>query len=127
LKYIVTAADNLVHSPGSLITGGVFSITTPASLKVKITGNGVRKGAQSFTFSGGSDTGALFVPGSIATVAPVSLNPTALKVKAEGSAVILDGDSVIMNCSGTLLSTGNPSPISGSVKFPSSQNKVQAN
>lgn len=126
MKNVVTEADNLAHDTGSLISGGIFSITTLASLKVKAAGNGVRKGAQQFTFSGGTASG--FVPGSVLTTVPQVLNPTATKVKAEGSFVVLDGDSVVMNCIGTIPPpTGGTAPVAGAVKFSASQMKMVAN
>lgn len=126
MKNVVTSADNIEHDTGSVISGGVFSISTPASLKVNAGGNGIRKGTQLYSFSGGSASG--FVPGSVMTTAPQSLNSSAQKVKVEGSFVVLDGDTATMIAQGTIPPpTGGTAPVSGGVKISAGQSKVKAN
>lgn len=129
LKNIVTKKTldaDLGHETGSPISGGVFTISTLESSKCKAGGAGIRKGEQTYTFSGGSASG--FVPGSVATTSPQTISPSSTKVKVEGGLVILDGDSGTMSCTGTIPPpTGGTSTVSGSVKFTAQQSKVKGN
>lgn len=94
------------HDTGSNVSGGTFTITSIASLKVKCEGKGVYKGTLSFTFSGGTCSGPPPDSGSTA-VGSGTINITALKSKVEGDFVIREGD--IGTMSGTYVAT-NPSP-----------------
>jgi len=125
---VFTAAGALEHGDGSLITGGVFTIVVAPSVKVSVEGSGVFRGTISYIFSGGSDDtdpAPIFVDGSIATLLPQTILPTAIKVKADGSFVIRDGDTGIMACVGTLL-VGGTSSIGGPVVCVAAQTKVDA-
>lgn len=125
---VFTAAGSIEHGDGSLITGGIFTITVAPSIRVFISGSGVFRGTILYTFSGGSDLtvpSPIFVAGSIATTVSQHIDPTAIKVKADGSFVIRDGDTALMECVGTLL-VGGTSQISGPVVCVAAQDKVSA-
>jgi len=123
MKEIFTQAGSIAHKAGSPISGGAFTITSQPSLKVKA-GQGVYKTTLMYTFAGGNASG--FIPGSIATTAPASINSTAQKVKADGALVMLKGDFGVMTCTGTLTS-GVPGTIAGPVEINNAgQTKAQA-
>ena len=106
-------AGSLGHKAGSPISGGVFTITSVPSIKVKAGGQGVFRGPLVFTFSGGSASG--FQPGTVAGGGAIP--PSALKVKADGQLVIRDGDFVLMAATGTSASFPFPVlPIAGNVE-----------
>lgn len=123
MKLIMVNGGSIAHKAGSLITGGAFIIVSVPSASVKIDNNGVFRGPLQYTFSGGSSSG--FDPGTITTTAPQSINPSAVKVKADGQSVVLEGDFGVMAAQGTII--GVPTPISGPVEVNSAgQNKVNA-
>lgn len=126
LELIAVQGCTLAHAAGSLISGGAFVITSTPDAKAKAGGAGMYKGPLLFTFSGGSASG--FVAGTVMTTAPVSMPATAVKTKAAALAVMREGDSVLMNCVGTLPPpTGGTSPVAGNVEISSAgQTKVKA-
>jgi len=120
LEFIAVSGCVLGHKLGSLITGGVFVIVSVPSIKVLATA-GVYETPLTFTFSGGSSAG--FDAGSIAGGGAIPA--TALKVLAEGLAVMREKDFVLMAAAGTI--AGVPTPISGLVEIVSAgQTKVKA-
>ena len=106
----------LSHKAGSPISGGSFSITSTPSDKELENGKGAYEKELKFTFSGGSATG--FAPNSVATTAPQTINPTA-DSKMGGEKVMRKGDSVLMNCVGTIAPPATPptGPIAGDVEI----------
>ena len=123
LEPIMNEDGAIDHGAGSSISGGVFVITSAPSTKVKALGKGIYKGNLLYTFSGGDAAG--FDPGSVATLVPQTISPTAVQVKSEGSLVIRLGDSGTMAAQGTV--GGAPTPISGPVEVSDAgQNKVKA-
>lgn len=127
LELIAVDGCTLAHSDGSLISGGVFKIISVPDVKTKAGGAGVFKTPLQFTFSGGNASG--FVPGSVMTTAPVSIVATAAKVKAGGLLVMREGDSVLMNCIGTVNPPppGVTAPVAGNVEISAAgQTKVKA-
>lgn len=96
LEYVANADLTLAHSAGSLISGGTFTIISVASSNVKAD-SGVYVTPLSFSFAGGNATG--FTPGTVAGAA--AIQATATKTKADGLAVIRQGDKVTMIASGT--------------------------
>ena len=129
MSSIEIAVDGCIlnHKSGSLISGGVFTITSIPSIEVKCEGKGIYETPLQFTFSGGNASG--FVSGTVATIAPQSITATAIKVKGESKLVMRLGDFVLMNAQGTL--TGPPpvpaTPIVGLVEISSAgQTKVLA-
>lgn len=111
------------HSSGSPISGGAFTITSIASSKVKVEGNGVYKTSITFTFANGTHTS-----GSSATGAG-SISATSTKVKVEGGYVLRLGDSGTMT--GTYVPSTPPPPtlpFTSSVEITdTNQDKVKAN
>jgi hypothetical protein len=84
----------------------------------------VYRGPLVYTFVGGDAPG--FDSGSVATVEPQQIDPTAVKVRADGQLVIRLGDSGEMGATGT--SSGSPTPIVGFVEVvDAGQDKVRAN
>jgi len=105
-ELIMNQSGKLGHGSGSAISGGVFSIVSAPSVKNKIENKGIFRGPLKFTFSGGNAAG--FQPGTVATISPVDIPPTAVKTKADGFPVIRLGDSVVMACQGTSSTPPNP-------------------
>ena len=100
-KAIAVQGCVISHGTGSTISGGVFTITSIPSTKVRAEGKGVYAEKIDFTFAGGSEptvtSGTVEGSGSIPA--------TATKNKSEGKLVVREGDT------GTLTGTGeNPSP-----------------
>lgn len=112
LKEIAVDGCTLTHKAGSLISGGVFTITSIPSIKVKADNKGVFETPLTYTFSGGNATG--YIPGTIATTAPQSITSSAIKVKADGQLVMLINDFGTMSAFGTL----NPPPPGGTPNTP---------
>lgn len=114
----------LGHAAGSLVSGGVFTITSVPSLKVRADGKGIYRGPLQYTFSGGNASG--FDSGSVATTVPQAIQPTAIKVRADGFAVIRLGDSGQMAAVGTV--SGTPTTVVGLVEVSDAgQDVVRAN
>lgn len=112
LKEIANANCILAHKAGSLISGGVFKITSVPSIKVKAEGAGVFETPLTYTFSGGNATG--YIPGTVMTIVPQTIPSTAIKVKADNILVMLINDFGTMNAVGTL----NPPPPGGTPNTP---------
>jgi len=92
-----------IVAPGS----GSLTITSTPSTKVKAGGNGVYAGNLQFTLAGGNATG--YDPGTVVTVGPGSISPTATKTKVGGQAVVLEGDqNLAVSMTGTI--SGTPTP-----------------
>jgi len=124
-EYIGVDGLTIAHSSGSPISSGSFVITSTPSVKVLADGKGVFSGPLTFTFSGGTATG--FVSNSINGGG--TINPTTVKVKADGSFVIREGDSGTLNGTGITLPDppGTAGPISGGVEITAAnQAKVRA-
>ena len=123
-ELIAVVGCTISHAAGSTITGGAFVITTPPSAKTSA-GQPAYRGPISFTFSGGSEP--TVVAGTV--TGSGTINPTAVKVKADALAVVREGDT------GTLTGTGtNPAPppatlpVSGPVEISAAgQVKAKAN
>lgn len=124
LKLIMNENGTIAHKLGSLISGGIFTIISVSNTNVKIDSKGIFTEPLIFTFSGGNSAG--FVPGSVQTTAPVSMNSTAQFVKADNVLVMREEDQCEMNCTGTLTGGGSSSVI-GLVEISSAgQDKVKA-
>jgi hypothetical protein len=122
LKPIMTAAGKLGHAPGSLVSGGVFTVTTAPSLKSKIGGVGVHRGTVAYTFAGGSAAG--FVSGSVTGGGAVTAG--AIKTRADGLPVVLEGDRSTMVATGAIPGGGS-GPVTGLVEVANAgQDKVNA-
>jgi len=112
------------HSAGSAISGGVFTIVSAPSSKVFADGSAVYRGPLRYTFSGGSAGG--FVSGTLATIIPQIIRPTAEYIVIDNQAPIRLEDFGTMNVVGTLTSGGSGS-LSGPVEIiDAGQNKVLA-
>ena len=86
MKNVAVVGCTVTLSPGT----GVAQITTQASLKVKVNGNGVYFGSIDVSVSGYSDS-TITVPSSGSGT--ITIKPSAKKVKVEGDYVVLEGDS----------------------------------
>jgi hypothetical protein len=76
-----------------------------------------------YTFAGGNASG--FDPGSVATTAPQTINPSAIKGKNNGQLVIREKDFGTMSAQGTV--SGTPTAIAGPVEVAvAGQTKVKA-
>jgi hypothetical protein len=114
------------HSPGSPVSGGTFTITTPPSNKVRlVSGEWVYSGPISFTFSGGTHSSG--TPGS-ATGAG-TINVTSTKNKVSGKFVIRENDTGSMTGTYVPPSTPPPTvPFTSDVEITDSgQDKVRGN
>jgi hypothetical protein len=115
LELIMNEDGQLGHGSGSTVTGGVFTITSVASTKVKATGKGVYRGPLTYSFAGGNFPGV--VPGTARTLVDQTITPTAVKAKAEGLPVVREGDSGVMIGVGDNPAAPPPTlPISGPVE-----------
>lgn len=112
LKLAFTDAGEIVHAPGSVISGGTFTIATPADLKISVTGLGVYFGSLSFTFLGGSSAG--FVDGSVSGGGTIAA--TAGFVKTPTGFILREGDAGTLVGTG-VLSAGGPGAVSGGVEL----------
>jgi hypothetical protein len=112
------------HAIGSLVSGGTFTIVSAPSIKNRADGGGIYRGPLQYTFAGGNASG--FDPGSVATTVPQVIQPTAVKARADGQAVVRLGDSGVMAATGTV--SGTPTAISGQVEVSDAgQDKVRSN
>jgi len=126
-KFIAVDGCILNHKAGSTITGGVFTITSVPSIKVKGETKGAHKEQIQYTFSGGTFPG--LVPGSVATLAPQVILASSLKCKVEDVFVMRVEDFGIMTAQGTVPPpTGGVAPATGSVEIADAgQIKVKSN
>lgn len=104
-KNVMVNGGTLGFDTGSPVSGGSFTITTPASTTMLVDGDGVYAGPLAWTFSGGNASGAA----SGTVVGAGTINPTAQKVKNDGKLAILEGDSVVSTFNGV---TPDGKPIS---------------
>jgi hypothetical protein len=126
-ELVAVQGCTLAHGSGSLISGGVFTITSVPSIKVLAESKGVYKTPLTYTFTGGNAAG--FVPGSIATLVPQTILATATKVLADGTLVMRAGDIGTMTAQGTTTPNppGTPGAIAGAVEISvAGQTKVLA-
>ena len=105
LKAVMVSGGAVGFAAGSVVSGGVFTITAVPSLKTKIDGNGVYCGPLAWTFTGGNASGAS--PGTVSGAG--TINPTAQYNKDSSKALVLEGDSVSATFAGV---TPSGSPIS---------------
>lgn len=122
MRKIAVDGLTLAHASGSVISGGVFTITSVPETGIKFKNDsgsfkGVFQSPLKFSFSGGTASG--FVPGSVQTTVVASMNTTTLKVqKKNGAKLMCKGDSVMMVCVGTLPPpAGGTAPVSGMVEI----------
>lgn len=106
----------IAHKAGSLISGGVFTVISAPSVRVKADGKSVYMGGLQFTFAGGNFSGA--TSGTVATAAPVTIPVTATRTKAEGSFVSLKENFVVMSCICTpIFPATTPTTCAGAVEI----------
>jgi hypothetical protein len=110
MELVAVQGCTIIHSTGSPITGGVFTITTAPSAKYKAQTKGIYRGVIAFTFAGGSASGC--VPGSVTGTGTIS--PTSTKHKVDALFVIREGDTGAMAAAGT-----NDDPPPSNLTFPS--------
>lgn len=110
LEKAFTNAGIIEHGLGSVISGGVFVITTPPDLKISVTSLGVFFGQIAFTFTGGSASG--FVSGSVAGGGTISA--TASRVKTSAGFILREGDTGTLTATGAIPG-GGTGPVSGPV------------
>lgn len=120
-ELVLNTSGAVGHSSGSLISGGVFTITSSPNDKVKAGGSGIHTTPLAYSFAGGSASG--FQAGTISGTG--TIQASASKVKASGVLVMRKGDSATMQASGTL-NNGSPGSIAGGVEITNAgQNKVK--
>jgi hypothetical protein len=113
MKYLMTQLGTIsVTGEPPLITGGIFTITSPPSAGVSIEGKPIYSGPLKYTFAGGSSAG--FVPASIVSVGEQVINPTLSKVLVDGKLVVRVDDVGLMLATGALTG-GGTGPISAPV------------
>jgi len=123
MKIAVNGAT-IDHDTGSLISLGIFTISSTPSLKTKVDGNGIYTTPLEYSFSGGSASG--FVSGTVRTQVTQTIAATATKTKDSDILVMREDDSGTMICIGDLPS-GGTGPVSGAVKISDAgQTKVDA-
>ena len=123
MEAIMTTAGLIDHASGSLISGGIFTIISMPSTTTRADGQPVYRGPLRYTFAGGNSSG--FDPGTVTTTVPQIIQPTALKVSADGLRVIREGDRGQMAATGTV--SGTPTAVVGSVEVSDAgQDKVRA-
>lgn len=126
-KEMAVETLTISHDATSTISGGVFTIISSPSTKVKGSENGAYETDLYYSFSGGNATG--YVPGTVKTTTPQKIPAQGTKVKSNGNFLMRLDDFAIMNAEGTL--TGPPpvpdTPISGKVKISdAAQTKVKS-
>lgn len=98
-KFLFTSVDHIIHSAGSPVSGGSFSISTPPDTKNKAAGSFVYTSPITVSFSGGNMAG--MIPGSVNGTGTISATGTKVK-KRGGTFILRHGDS------GTLVGTAQP-------------------
>ena len=76
LELIAVQGCTIGHGAGSPISGGIFVITTPPSVKVSAEGKPIFSGPISFTFSGGNITGG--TPGTVVCSGTIAATATSV-------------------------------------------------
>ena len=114
LELIAVDGCTLSHAAGSPVSGGTFVITSTPSVYSKVDNKGVYETPLTFTFSGGSFSGA---SPNTATGAG-SIVATAVYCKSDNKLVIREGDSVTVTFTGTNASPPPPTvTIAGDVEI----------
>jgi hypothetical protein len=105
-KALMNMNGSLGHGTGSLVTLGVFVITSVPSLKVKAEGGGVFFEKVDFTFSGGNASGC--DPGTVMGSGSVLASSTKNRDNSTSSKYVmrLDDETITGPFQGTL--SGNP-------------------
>jgi hypothetical protein len=121
-KALFTTAGSIEHDTGSAISDGSFSISTPASTKIKAAGNSVYSGPiLTVTFSGGNMSG--MVPGSVAGAGTIS--PTTTKnFQVPSLGIFRDGDAGVLIGTAQPTGPGSPVPVSIPCHCHDTQSKV---
>jgi len=114
LTKLMDAGGNL-----SCDKGGVVTVTSPASTKVKASGQGVYFGNLAFTVAGAGSGSCAGASGG------GSIAGSASKVKSGGQAAVLDGDNVTVTLTGVDSGTGAPCSFSAKVTANAAQLKVK--
>jgi hypothetical protein len=121
------AVQGLTLAPQGIVSGGSIAISSSPSTKIKGMSNGAYSGPFQFTVSGANATG--YDPGTVMTVGPATISPSATKVKDKntGNAVLLEGDQVAAAAmTGTI--GGTPTPFTEPWKVTAAgQTKVKGN
>ena len=97
MKLVAVSGAVLGFGTGSVISGGVFTITSTPSTNVKVDGLRVYRGPLSWTFAGGETPGFASVAGS------GSISPGSMSMKDDNLAIVLLGDS----CAGSFIATAS--------------------
>lgn len=121
-KAFFTTAGSIEHDTGSPVSGGTFSISTPASTKIKAAGNFVYIGPTlSVSFSGGNMAG--MVPGSVMGMGAIT--PTTTKnFQSPSLGILRDGDSGVLTGTAQPTAGGPPVPVSIPCHCHDTQTKV---
>ena len=94
-------------TPQGIVSGGVLVITSVPSIKNFSETKGMYSGTLQFTVAGANAVG--YDPGTVVTVGPATILPTALKVLVDGSLVLRKDDQVLAAAmTGTILAVPTP-------------------
>lgn len=94
--------------PQGIVSGGVITVSTVPSTSVKAEAKGVFFAQVQFTVAGANATG--YDPGTVVTVAPGTILPTAIKVKDSSGFVLRVDDLTTTPTSMTGTIGGTPTP-----------------
>lgn len=122
MKNIMNAAGSLGHGTASPIRNGVFTVFSQPSTSVKIDGFGAHSTPLMFSFTGGDCDG--FVPGSM--FATGFINATSTSVSANGSKVMREDDTALIEFTGNLPGGGTSTVFGAVVISDAGQNAVKA-
>jgi len=118
------AVQGLTLTPQGIVSGGIKTISSVASVNVKADGKGCYKSPLTFTVAGANATG--YDPGTVATVSPCSINATAVASKVDGGFAMRVDDQASASMTGTI--GGTPTPFVEVFKITDAgQSKVRGN
>jgi hypothetical protein len=101
------AVSGLTLAPQGIVSGGVLTITSTPSTKVKCESKGIYGGTLQFTLAGANATG--YDPGTVTTVGTATITTTATKDKVGGQFVMRKNDqNLVVSMTGTI--SGTPTP-----------------
>jgi len=120
----LVAVEGLTLEPQGIVSGGVITITSVPSAKMKAGGKGAYAGQLGFSVSGANASG--YDPGTVMTAGPAVIPASASKCRAGVLPLLLEGDqSAAVAMTGTI--SGTPTPFVEPWKVTAAgQSKVKA-
>lgn len=119
------AVAGLTLAPQGIVSGGVLTIVSVASLKNFALTKGWYSTNLQFTLVGANATG--YDPGTVTTVGTAIISPTAVKAKSDDGGFVMrvDDQNLVVPMTGTI--GGTPTPFTEPWKITNAgQNKVNA-